>query len=324
MKQRDEQNAPAARGAPGRPGTRRKLAVGDALTPLHSGQGMGDRALEVGHPHLLAGLVEPEGLGLEVDPATAQVARKRLDVALGGVGGATVGDVLVVDVAHARGRACRPRQVVVHGPVAPQDELTGAPPPDAVGDLRQSRGEGRCGHAVASTLPRCGAIAADPVQVVVDGAPDGRRHAGHGLELRARGVQQARHVAEVRDQRPPPDGADARGACRAATPSGPRPCACDGRAARSDGPRRAPAAATAAPATRAAAARDCRAPGGRPPPRAWPARRRPRAADRRRAWRPAPRPAGPCRRRSRAGSGASRSCGRSRPRRRGDGARSAA
>ena len=53
------------------------------------------------------------------------------------------------------------------------------------------------------------AIASDAVQVVVDRPPDGRRQTGHGLELRARGVQQPAHVAEVRDQRPAAHGADA-------------------------------------------------------------------------------------------------------------------
>ena len=136
------QNAPAARGALRPPGARGELAVGDALAPFDAREGVRDGALQLGVAELVAGLVEPERLGLEVDAPAAQVAHEGLDVALRGVARAALGELEVVDVADARGRARRPRQLVMHRAIAAQHELAGAPARDAVGDLRDDAGNG--------------------------------------------------------------------------------------------------------------------------------------------------------------------------------------
>ena len=177
--------------------------------------------------------------------------------------------------------------------------------------------------ASANSTP-CRAVATDAVQVVVDRAADRRRQSRDRLELRARGLEQARR--RRRSARSARAGARRRrpAACRAATPSGPRP-------------------ARAVPAQREAVRLVADLLQQLQARRLARQQHRVRAAgevdlllalgerddrDARqveaRASRRAPRPAGPCRRRSRAGSGASRSCGRSRPRRRAGGARSAA
>ena len=228
-------------------------------------------------------------------------------------------------MAHARGHARRPRQLVEHRAVSAQHELSGAPARDAVGDLRDARGKCRDGHGVArNSTPLCrhrlrrGADGRRPRARPPTAGPARPRARRATLRADAPRRRSARTSA-LRRTGPTPGSVSSSdavwpAALRVRCPRRAKRCASSrtllqqlqpGRVARQPHRLR-------------------RAPGGRPPPRAWPARSTAtRGRSKSAIASSAARQLALAAVDHDAGSGASRSCGRSRRPRRAGGARSA-